>query len=181
MFDGVLSTIASTLWQQFVRPFWWFWLGCLVLALLPDAVRAIRRRSQDRRALARGVASVDYMKRMSGEEFERFCGEYFSQQGYAVRYTPRGFDHGIDLILTKDDEQTLVQCKRHTKPVGEPVVRDLYSAVLDRGANAGIVCASEGFTKPAINWVRGKPITLLTGEQMRIRLLRPRPALSSAN
>jgi hypothetical protein len=64
------------------------------------------------------------------------CERQTSAHGYGV----------IDLVLKKTGERIVVQCMRHARPVGEPVVRDLYGVVLHQNANAGIVCASPGFS-----------------------------------
>lgn len=50
---------------------------------------------------------------LSWQEFETLIGEAFRRQGYTVSHTPAGpHDGGVDLVLTKNGERTLVQCKR---------------------------------------------------------------------
>ena len=103
---------------------------------------------------------------MTGEEFERLCADYFAARGLTVDLTPSSGDGGVDLVLTGDGRCVLVQCKQTRKPVGEPVGRDLYGAVHDAGADAGIVCATGGFTAAAEAWAAGKPIELLNGARI---------------
>jgi hypothetical protein len=125
------------------------------------------RERRRRAALAREIGIAELtptsMHAMTGQQYERLCGEFFRSQGYSVKYTPTVADGGIDLLLYKGGDRFVVQCKRHAKPVGEPVMRDLYGVVLHEKATAGIVCASSGFTAAATAWVKDKPLTLMDG------------------
>jgi restriction endonuclease len=132
---------------------------------------AIRRR---RAAAARREAarhrrlshSLEAMDEMGGEEFEQLCGDYFATLGYTVDFTPLSGDGGIDLVLTRDGELAVAQCKRTRKSVGEPVVRDLYGAMHHTGADEAFLCASSGFSPAAEAWARDKAITLIDGEEL---------------
>lgn len=110
-----------------------------------------------------GVTNLDAL---DGESFEQLCGRYFSRQGYAVEYTPTVGDGGVDLILKRGQEYLLVQCKRHARPVGEPVLRDLYGTLVHFQATGGVVCSSAGFTPSALTWVSGKAIRLVDGPEI---------------
>ncbi len=110
-----------------------------------------------------GATTLD---QLSGIQFEQLCALYFTKQGYAVEMTPAVADGGVDLVLCRLDERVLVQCKRHARPVGEPVVRDLYGVVLHHGADSGVVCASAGFTPAARAWVGDKPLVLIEGQEI---------------
>ncbi|WP_233094641.1 restriction endonuclease [Delftia acidovorans] len=49
---------------------------------------------------------------MSWQQFETLVGEGFQQRGGRVKETGGGGpDGGVDLVLSKDGEKTLVQCK----------------------------------------------------------------------
>jgi len=178
---GIVTVAVSRGWMAFVKS-----TGqdaVLIQRVLIDeamhrqAKRRARAEERQRRAVQRqqeahlrwqqsSVGQMAMVSKMTGEQFERYCAEYFKSQGYRVQATSRGADHGIDLILWSSGKRTLVQCKRYSKPVGEPVIRDLYAVILHEGADAGIICASSSFTSPATTWAQGKPITLLTAEQL---------------
>jgi len=50
---------------------------------------------------------------MSWEDFERLVGEYYRCSGFQVtREGGNGPDGGMDLVLRKDGETHLVQCKQ---------------------------------------------------------------------
>lgn len=134
-----------------------------------DTAMRRRRAAAARREAARHRRlsfSLDAMDTMSGEEFEQLCGDYFSMLGYAVDFTPQSGDGGIDLVLTRDGELAVAQCKRTRKSVGEPIVRDLYGAMHHTGADEAFLCASSGFSPAAERWAQGKAITLLDGEEL---------------
>jgi hypothetical protein len=132
---------------------------------------AAERRDARRRGASYSLASlVD----MDGERFEQLCGDYFAALGYTVDYTPQSGDGGIDLVLTRDGELAVAQCKRTKKSVGEPVVRDLYGALHHTGAVEAFLCSASGFSPAAESWAVGKPLTLVDGREIVSTLRRRR-------
>jgi restriction system protein len=105
---------------------------------------------------------------MSWHEFEVLVGESFRLRGYKV--TARGgggADGGIDLVLRKDGETYLVQCKQWKAfKVGVEVVRELYGAMTANGAAGGFVVTSGTFTEAANELAHGRNITLVDGPQL---------------
>lgn len=61
----------------------------------------------------------------------------------------------------------IIQCKRYTGSVGEPIIRDLYGVVTSERANKGILMTTGYFTKSAIAFTEGKPIELIDGTAMQ--------------
>lgn len=50
---------------------------------------------------------------MSWQQFETLVGEGFRRRGYSVKETGGGGPYGsVDLVLSKNGEKTLVQCKQ---------------------------------------------------------------------
>ncbi|MFQ5885722.1 MAG: DNA translocase FtsK, partial [Anaerolineae bacterium] len=64
--------------------------------------------------------------------------------------------------------------KNWTKPVGAPVVRDLYGVITAENANKGILITTSRFTDSARAFAEGKPLELIDG-QMWSDLLAERP------
>src|SRR5437588_2498031 len=64
---------------------------------------------------------------LSGDEFERCLGVMFDLLGYAVELTEY-YDHGADLLLTKDGIKTAVQAKRMQDRVGDRAVQAVAAA-----------------------------------------------------
>lgn len=108
---------------------------------------------------------IGTLRTIRWREFEELVGEAYRRQGYKVTETGGGgADGGVDLILRKNGEKLLVQCK-HWKmdKVGVKVVRELYGAVAAESASGGIVISSGTFTQEAKDFARGKPLELLDG------------------
>lgn len=67
---------------------------------------------------------------LSDVELERLAAQVYKKMGYKVQHVGQMGDHGIDVLLTNPNNQKeIVQCKQWNKPVGEPVLRDLYGAM----------------------------------------------------
>ncbi len=136
--------------------------------LIAALVSVVRRRK--RAGLLAGVAASDAvasLNEMSWHEFEMLVGEAFRRQGYAVTETPMGADGGVDLILRKERETYLVQCKQwRASSVGVPKVRELYGAMAAQGATGGFFVTSGQYTKPAIEFAQGRNLTLIAGPEL---------------
>ena len=75
-------------------------------------------------------------------------------------------DKGIDIILKKNGKTIVVQCKAHKKPVSPHVVRDLYGTLVDSQADEAILASISGFTSGVREFVIGKPISLISLEDI---------------
>lgn len=114
--------------------------------------------------LASSATSLDLAKKlcaMSPLDFEEFVARLFREMGYAVEITSISRDHGIDLLMHKDNRLVVVQCKRWNASIGEPVLRDFYGSLMSAGAQSGYVVTTGTFTSQAYSFVQGKPIQLV--------------------
>ncbi|MFL6586570.1 MAG: restriction endonuclease [Luteimonas sp.] len=138
---------------------WMFLAACALCALVAFANARKRRRLLDTRT------SLDSLAAIGWRDFERLVGEAFRRQGYSVEETGLGgADGGIDLILRKHGQRTLVQCKqwrREKVPVN--VVREMYGLLAHHGAHAVRIATVGGFTQDAARFAAGKPIALIDG------------------
>lgn len=121
-----------------------------------------------RRALHEHVAaSADRgaLNDMSWQQFEALVGEAFRRKGYTVAETGGGgADGGVDLVLKKEGETVLVQCKQwKAYKVGVTKVRELYGVMAAEGATGGFVVTSGVFTDDARAFAIGRNIELLDG------------------
>ena len=89
---------------------------------------------------------------------------------FEVSTTKQSGDGGIDLIAYNHqpmlEGKYIVQCKRYSGSVGEPIIRDLYGVVNSERANKGILITTGTFTKSAIEFSIGKQIELIDGEKL---------------
>ena len=140
-----------------------------LLCLAAAVVSASQRRQ--RRDLVASVAqgrAPDVLDGMSWQEFELLVGEAFRLQGYEVAEIGGGGpDGGVDLVLRKDREKFLVQCKQWKAfKVGVQVVRELYGVMAAKGAAGGFVVTSGTFTDEAIAFANGRNVRLIDGPKL---------------
>ena len=76
-------------------------------------------------------------------------------------------DGGVDMVLRKDAETWLVQCKQwKSYKVDVTVVRELYGVMAARGASGGFVITSGSFTSAAIEFAEGRNMRLIDGPKL---------------
>ncbi|MFO8083343.1 MAG: restriction endonuclease [Desulfobacterales bacterium] len=109
------------------------------------------------------------LQAVSWKDFEDLVGEAYRRKGYSVTESGGGGpDGGVDLVLKKNDEKILVQCKHwEAVKIGVKIIRELYGVVAAEGATGGIVITSGQFTWEAREFARGKPIELIDGNQLQ--------------
>lgn len=159
------TTVGLAIWKslayvaQYVIP-----VGCLFAAVMS----AVGRRQ--RQGLVSQVAqskAPDALDGMTWREFELLVGEAF-RQGYQVAEVGGGgADGGVDLVLRKDREKFIVQCKQwRAFKVGVQVVRELYGVMAAAGAAGGFVVTSGRFTDEATAFANGRNVKLIDGPKL---------------
>lgn len=105
---------------------------------------------------------------LSWQEFEELVTEAYRREGFAVERTGNASgDGGVDVVLRRGSQKTLVQCKHwKTWTVGVAVVRDLRGAMADEKADYGIVVSYGTFTPEAEAYAERNRITLIGGETL---------------
>ena len=112
--------------------------------------------------------SLHTIKALSWQAFEHLVANAYQRLGFRVTQTGQGgADGGIDLLLKKDGQKFLVQCKKwNTGNVGAPVVREMFCLMLHhQAAGVKIICAGK-FSKDAVEFAKGKPIDLVDGRAL---------------
>lgn len=93
--------------------------------------------------------AAENINNLSGVEFERVCQLLVENMGFSVETTKASGDGGIDLIAYNSQPllsgKYIIQCKRYTGSVGEPIIRDLYGVVMSERANKGILMTTGHF------------------------------------
>lgn len=153
---GLLKSLASI--GQYLLP-----AVCLFGAV--GSVVGRRKRQGLVAAIASNSNAANALDGMTWREFELLVGEAFRLQGYQVAETGGGgADGGVDLVLRKDRETHLVQCKQWKAfKVGVTVVRELYGVMAARGAAGGFVVTSGRFTREATAFASGRNVRLIEG------------------
>ena len=160
------QAVGQAMWQAFA------YAGQMVVpaACLIGGAISIARRVK-RGQLIKNVGqsrAADALHEMSWAEFEWLVGEAFRLQGYDVNETGRaGADGGIDLVVRREDEKFLVQCKQWKAfKVGIAVVRELYGVMAAQGAVGGFVVTSGSYTDEAISFASGRNVKLVDGKAL---------------
>lgn len=114
---------------------------------------------------------INDINELSGVEFEKVCQQLVENMGFETKTTKASGDGGIDLIAYNHQPllsgKYIIQCKRYSGSVGEPIIRDLYGVVTSERANKGILMTTGVFTKSANVFADGKPIELIDGVAMQ--------------
>lgn len=141
---------------------WATLFGCWVGAISSFFRRRYRRQLLD------AQTGIDTIRAMNWKAFELLVGEGFRRQGYAVEETGLGgADGGIDLVLRKQGETVLVQCKQwRSRQVPVTVVREMFGLLAHHNASAVIIVSTGDFTADARQFATGKPIELINGDQL---------------
>ena len=140
----------------------------------------IHQRHQRRINLADAQTLEDLMALLP-EDFEALIAKLFEVYGHQTMLMGGNGDHGVDVVVTTSEgEKWIVQCKRYSGSVGEPVVRDLYGTLLHENAQQAYLITTGGLTRQAVEWAEGKPIVLYDGEGL-VRLIRRTQSAKSRN
>lgn len=113
------------------------------------------------------IKELEDMKSLSPEDFEALVAKLFETNGHHVTLVGGSSDHGVDIVVTNaQGDKWIVQCKRYSGSVGEPVVRDLYGTMLHEEAQGAYLMTTGTFTQKAQSWAVGKPIILYDGDAL---------------
>ena len=131
---------------QAFRSLWWLIPGVFGVTALRSLINAGRARiSLGQSRTLRDLQMVPW------DKFEELSASFYRARGYSVVHTGKaGPDGGFDLVLRKDGERMLVQCKKYVRePVGVRMLREFYGVVVSEGAHRGIFITTGDFTPDA--------------------------------
>jgi restriction system protein len=143
----------------------------LPVAFCFGAIGSVIARAKRRKLIVDVASATKPGKTIEGiswQQFEQLTGEAFRRQGFTVTETGgNGPDGGIDLILHKDREKYLVQCKQwRSLKVGVTVIREFFGVMAAEGAVGGFVVTSGAFTAEAKAFASGRNIRLVEGVEL---------------
>lgn len=178
----VPGQIGHTVVKQISRTFALYGQYILPFLFLIGAVISVLKR-HERRNLIQRVGNKNYsnaLQNITWREFELLVGEAFRMRGFSVTETGGGgSDGGIDLVLRKDSEIFLVQCKQwRAYKVSVNVVRELLGVMVTKGAAGGFVVTSGVFTAEAHLFTKGQNIELIDGSKLAAMIAKARTAIT---
>lgn len=118
-----------------------------------------------RRALDHEI-SLAALRALPREHFERFLAEAFRREGYVV--TPSDHrDCGADLVLTRDNDKLLVQCRRWRGDVNDDApLRELHACMSAAAASGCAMVITGHYGAEARAFAAGKPVRLIAGREL---------------
>lgn len=127
-----------------------------------------------RRQLYTQQSGIGSIRTLKWADFELLIGEAYRRQGYQVTENGGGgADGGIDLIIHREGERALVQCKHwQVYKVGVKPIRELYGVLVAERADRAICVTSGTYTQEAKVFAQGKPIELIDGALLE-RMIAP--------
>lgn len=168
---GQPTDLSRIMIEQMIRGGALFGQYIVPLLLVAGATVSAVNRRQSRRLLDSVAESrtTNPVQDLTWQQFEQLTGEAFRRRGFQVaENTAPGADGGIDLVLHKNGEKYLVQCKQwRAYKVGVGVVRELYGVMAAEGAVGGFVVTSGRFTKEAGDFAQGRNVELVDGNVLQ--------------
>lgn len=119
-----------------------------------------------------GMKDVEHdINKLGGHDFEALVEELIKKMGFVVGERKLAADGGIDMVAWTNESiiggTYVIQCKRYTQKVAEPVIRDLYGVVHSRNANKGILITNSAFTDSAVEFAKNKQLELIDGGKLQ--------------
>jgi len=110
--------------------------------------------------------AVQFDAGMSPIDYEHFCAERLKLSGWTPRVTQTSGDQGADIVAVKGKTTIVIQCKHYQAPVGNKAVQEVVAAVSHYRADAGIVIATNGFTRSAHELAASNGVQLLSHDDL---------------
>lgn len=167
-----VSDSLKPAWTPMFNVLAWGLLGICIAGAVSGLIRDLR----DRRLFNR-QSSLRSIRALPWDKFERFVLEAYRRQGFKAQATNAGADGGVDIVLTRDGETTLVQCKQwKSQRVGVKPIRELAGVVAAKRADRGIFVCSGDYTADAAAFANEANIELVDGKALEALLGREQVA-----
>lgn len=107
-------------------------------------------------------------KNMSGHDFEKYCAELLSLNGFSsINVTRDSGDQGIDIIAHKGNIKYGIQCKLYSNRVGNSAVQEAYSGKDFYKCQIGAVLTNNYFTESARELATALGVVLWDGDYLQ--------------
>lgn len=100
--------------------------------------------------------------------FEKLCADLFENMGYQAKVTSQSNDGGYDIVLLKNNEAAIVECKCYSlaNKVGRPAIQKLVGANKIALADRMIFITTSEFTAYAISYAQKVGVELIDGNKL---------------
>ncbi|SDK59400.1 restriction endonuclease [Nonomuraea jiangxiensis] len=163
---------GGVVWFGAEHPGWAAGIGGLLAVLFVGGLVLRQRMIQaERQRFLAGNAELEKVDRMSGPAFEHLVAERMIADGFRqVRERGRAGDGGVDITaLAPGRGRYAVQCKRYSRTVGAPEVRNFLGALANTFAgHTGVLVTSGRLTRQARHEALGAREPLILVERDRL-------------
>lgn len=168
--QSVPGQISRVIAGQMGRTLAYYGQYILPLLFLSGALASFfkQRKRKNLVRIAGSGKTDDPLHDINWRDFELLVGEVFRMRGFTViENDGGGADGGIDLVLKKEGEVFLVQCKQwRAYKVSVNIVRELLGVMVTKGAVGGFLVTSGIFTGEAQSFAKGQNIELIDGPML---------------
>ena len=135
-------------------------------------IRAFFKNFKNKSLLKRN-RTLKKLKRLSWDDFELLCMEFFRERGWTVLGNEKkGADGGVDIWMQKRSilkrrRSAIVQCKRYDESmVTIKVIREMYGLMHEHDVDETYIVTTSRFTKECYKFIEGKNIELIDGNKL---------------
>ncbi|MEV0235451.1 restriction endonuclease [Nonomuraea sp. NPDC050786] len=169
---GACLLSVVVVWFVSAYPGWAAGIACLLAVLFVGGL-ILRHRmiEMERQRFLAANAELEKVDRMTGPAFEHLVAERMIADGFRkVRECGRAGDGGVDITaVVPGHGRYAVQCKRYSKTVGAPEVRNFLGALANTFAgHTGVLVTSGRLTKQARLEALGARTPLILVERDRL-------------
>jgi predicted transcriptional regulator len=93
---------------------------------------------------------TNHSPQVRGRSLQKLLAKVVEEDGWSQEEGVRTSNEEMDIVLYKNREYYLVECKWEKEPIEAAVVRELYGKVRNRAGAGGILISMSGFTSGAI-------------------------------
>lgn len=126
-------------------------------------------------SLAEEFANLsDLAPQVRGRQFQKLLARFLGEHGWQQEEGIRTSNEEMDIIIHREREYYLIECKWETEPIETAVIRDLYGKLSHRKGIGGIVFSLSGFTRGAVKEAQdctGDRVILLFGKEDVLKLI----------
>ena len=140
-----------------------------LILLRRKRMRAIRDQKNQRVLRLKARGSLDCLRSLHWQEFERVVLDYFEAEGFETQLTSAGADGGIDGVISNKVGRAYVQAKLWKGNVGSKDIREFFG-VISRNRVKGYFVTTSKFGREARKFAEGTDLTLIDGEDLANRI-----------
>ena len=104
---------------------------------------------------------------MSPYEYEEYCAEILSKNGWTARATKKSGDQGADVYAERDGISIVIQCKLTNTPVGNKAVQEIISGQKYMSADYAAVVSPAPYTPGARDLAKTARVLLLDHDDLK--------------